>query len=68
MSREDGGTTLYGIEVSITRKDENETKETIEYFNRQLGKYSDGKGGCDVAICYECFIDATFGWGIRKSL
>ena len=37
------------------------TIEGIEYFNRQLGKYSDGQGGCDIGICYECYIDGLFG-------
>ena len=37
-----------------------DSQEQIEYNNRQLGKYSDGQGGCDVAICYECYIDGLF--------
>ena len=25
-----------------------------------LGKYSNGAGECDVAICFECYIDGLF--------
>ncbi len=45
--------------VTITVKCDN--SEDIEYMNTQLGKYSDGKGECNVAICYECFIDLQLG-------
>lgn len=37
------------------------SQEEIEYRNEQLGKYSDDAGECDVAICYECYIDKEFG-------
>ena len=59
MDREDGGLTIKGITVTMTL-DESATPETIKYNNEQLGKYSDGKGGCKVGTCYECYIDAVF--------
>jgi len=58
MDREDGGVTLKGIEVTI-RLDKS-TPENIAYNNKQMGKYSDGLGGCVVAICYECYVDTLF--------
>lgn len=58
MDREDDGMTLKGIEVEVPLEDP--TPETIAYNNNQLGKYSDSRGGCKVAICYECCIDGLF--------
>ena len=73
MGREDGGITLEGIRVDVILQDKEETisdspvttlklrtPENIAYNNIQLGKYSDGKGECHVAICYECYIDGLF--------
>lgn len=51
---------LKGVEVTVSLEGKQRTPENIEYFNKQLGKYSDGKGGCHVAICYECYIDNLF--------
>lgn len=71
IDRADGGLTLEGISVKVEQPDEANkgevpgknlimTELTIDYNNKQLGKYSDGKGGCHVAICYECYIDGLF--------
>lgn len=62
ISRDDGGVEKKGQEVNLNIASYIEiTPVDIEYLNRQLGKYSDGKGGCDVAICLECYIDKVFG-------
>ena len=58
MDREDGGPTIKGVTVDVTM--EEHSKETIDYNNIQLGKYSDGNGECHVGICYECYIDGLF--------
>jgi len=72
MDREDSGLTIKGICVDITLEDEISppegvvitsnlhTPENITYNNLQLGKYSNGKGECHVATCYECYIDGLF--------
>lgn len=61
MHRNDGNaTTIVGIKVEITLTGKDNTSENIEYNNLQLGKYSDGNGECEVAICYECYIDGLF--------
>lgn len=60
MEREDGGATVKGLAVDITKDESDRTQETIDYNNLQLGKYSDGNGECHVAICYECYIDGLF--------
>ncbi len=60
MDREDGGTVLKGVVVTIDVKEEARTQANIDYYNKQLGKYSDGKGECKVGICYECYIDGLF--------
>ena len=69
MGREDGNltikgiavdVTIEGIAVDVTIEEPNRTPETIAYNNIQLGKYSNGKGECHVAICYECYIDGLF--------
>lgn len=62
MDREDGGNTLRGIEVDIPITPSEQTREDIDYRNAQFGKYSDGSGGCHVAICFECYIDTLFHW------
>ena len=49
---------LTGVNVKV--KLENPTPEKVDYNNRQLGKYSDGEGGCNVSICYECYVDGIF--------
>ncbi len=63
MTREDGGPTLTGVEVVVSSASENEVPnpETVEYFNKQLGKHSDGTGSCHVVICFECYIDGLVG-------
>ncbi len=60
MDREDGKFTLRGLEADVTIEESSRTKETIDYNNRQLGKYSDGKGECHLAMCYECYLDGLF--------
>ena len=60
MDREDGGKVLKGIEVNIDAKEEARTEADIAYYNKQLGVYSDGEGKCDVAICFECYLDGLF--------
>ncbi len=60
MDRENGLVILKGIEVDVEIKLDPILPSDIEYYNKQLGKYSDGKGECHVAICYECYIDGLF--------
>ena len=61
MDREDGGSIITGMDVNISPGvGHTATQETIDYNNIQLGKYSNGKGECHVAICYECYIDGLF--------
>jgi len=60
MDREDGGSIMKGIIVEVKIEPPQNTKENIAYNNLQLGKYSDGKGECNVAICYECYIGGLF--------
>ena len=66
MDREDGGTTLKGVEVTVKISVEPITQADIDYYNEQLGKYSDGEGGCHVAICYECYTDVLLGHPILE--
>ena len=61
MDREDGGYVLKGKTVDTTIDEAHKTRETIDYCNIQLGKYSDGNGECHLGICYECYIDKEFG-------
>uniref|UniRef100_A0A6M3LVT4 Uncharacterized protein n=1 Tax=viral metagenome TaxID=1070528 RepID=A0A6M3LVT4_9ZZZZ len=56
ISRSDSDTLLVGIDIQVS-KDTTTTEADIEYMNKQLGKYSDGNGGCHVQVCYECYID-----------
>ena len=56
MDNEDGDCTFKGIDVNVILDGVQKTPENIAYFNKQLGKYSDGNGECHVAICYECYI------------
>ena len=58
MGRTDGGPTLEGIEIKVIINDR--TPENVGYNRRQLGKYGDSRGDCDIAICFECHIDALF--------
>jgi len=60
MDREDGEPIMKGIIVEVKIEPPQNTKENIDYNNLQLGKYSDGKGECHIAICYECYIDGLF--------
>lgn len=60
MSRENGRTTLSGIEVSVKINLDPILPDDVDYYNNQLGKYSNGKGECEVAICYECYVDNLF--------
>ncbi len=61
INREDGENTITGIRVDVTIDEAQKTPENIKYYNRQLGKYSDGNGECHVAICYECYVDGLLG-------
>jgi len=58
--REDGNLIIKGLSVDVTIEEPVRTRETIDYNNIQLGKYSNGDGECHVAICYECYIDSIF--------
>jgi len=60
MGRLDEGPTLKGGVVEVHLVEPMKTQENIDYFNLQLGKYSNGNGECKVAICYECYIDGLF--------
>jgi len=58
MDREgDSETTLKGIQVDVKLDINPILPEDIAYFNKQLGKYSDGNGECHVVLCYECYLD-----------
>ena len=74
MDREGDGSTIKGVDIRVspppepTEEERQRGKlvamqETIDYNNLQLGKYSDGNGGCHVGICYECYIDGLFHLG-----
>ncbi len=63
MDRDDGGTTLKGVVVTVGESkgaDVIITPGDLDYREKQLGKYADGNGGCHVGICYECYIDGVF--------
>lgn len=60
MDREDGGTTLKGIEVRVQLTEEHRSQADIAYYKEQLGEYSSDDGQCDIALCYECYIDRLF--------
>ena len=66
MERDDGGSVIKGIVVNVCNYGPAKlTPADIEYNNRQLSKYGNGQGQCDVAICYECYIDNLFGVGVQ---
>lgn len=60
MGREDSRATLKGIVIEVKMNLDPILPEDVDYYNKQLGKYSNGKGECNVAICYECYIDGLF--------
>ncbi len=61
LSINEEGSNFHGCDVRLhLESEEMRTPEQIAYNNIQLGKYSDGKGECHVAICYECYIDGQF--------
>jgi len=60
MDNPNGDYQIKGVEVTISLEGVQRTPENIEYTNRQLGKYTDGDGGCHIAICFECYIDNLF--------
>ena len=60
MDRENSLATIKGIEVEVKMNLDPVLPEDIEYYNKQLGKYSNGQGECNVGICYECYIDSLF--------
>ncbi len=59
IDRADNGAIIYGIKIDVVA--DNITPQTLEYYNLQLGKYSNGVGECHVALCYECWIDHLLG-------
>ncbi len=61
MSNPTGNTVIRGVSVRVQIGLDPTTQSDIAYNNKQLGKYSDGNGECDVSTCYECYIDALFG-------
>jgi len=60
MDNPNGDPQIKGVEVDVDIEGKQRTPENIAYFNKQLGKHSNGEGGCNVAICYECYIDNLF--------
>jgi len=60
MGREDSRATLEGIVIEVKMNLDPILPEDIDYYNKQLGKYSNGQGECKVGICYECYIDGLF--------
>lgn len=63
MDRESSRATVEGMLVEVKMSLDPVLPEDVEYYNQQLGKYSDGKGECKVGICYECYIDGLFHLG-----
>lgn len=63
MSREDGMDKfeLSGVDVSIHLSDDVKTPENIEYYNKQMGRYSNGEGCCHLSLCIECWFDSLMG-------
>jgi len=51
---------IEGVAVKVILDEGQRTPENITYYNRQLGKYSNGNGGCNVSTCFECYIDGMF--------
>lgn len=60
MARENSRAPIKGREVTIKIDLKPVLPDDIDYYNKQLGKYSNGDGECNVAICYECYIDNLF--------
>lgn len=60
MDRENSKGIIKGIEINIKIDLDPILPEDIEYYNKQLGRYSNGKGECHIGICYECYIDDLF--------
>jgi len=60
MARETSRAILKGIDVEVKIDLDPILPDDVEYYNLQLGKYSNGKGECHVGICYECYIDGLF--------
>ncbi len=65
MDREDSLATIKGIKVDVEMGLDPILSGDIDYYNKQLGKYSNGKGECHVGLCYECYIDVLFQTGRR---
>ena len=65
MGRGSSRALLKGIEVQVKVALDPILPEDIEYYDKQLGKYSNGNGGCEVSICYECYIDGLFHVGTK---
>ena len=63
MDREYSLATLKGLEVDVKMNLDLVLPEDIDYYNQQLGKYSNGQGECHVFLCYECYIDGLFQIG-----
>lgn len=60
MERENSRATLTGIVIEVKMTLDPILPEDIDYYNKQLGKYSNGNGACHIGICYECYIDGLF--------
>jgi len=67
MARESNKKPLQGIDVKIKIDLDPILPDDVDYYNKQLGKYSNGKGGCYVGICYECYIDGLFYSGLNAA-
>ncbi len=61
MAREEGEPDLTGLDIRVSPASENvpPSPGTVDYFNKQLGKHSDGAGSCHIEICFECFLDGV---------
>jgi len=60
MECNDTNHTLKGITIEVKLDPPLNTPILIAYYKKQLGKYANGNGECNVGICYECYIDGLF--------
>ncbi len=63
MTMEDGEPSLTDCVIRVSPASENviPSPGTVDYFNKQLGKHSDGAGSCHIEICFGCYIDGVLG-------
>ena len=59
-SRENNRVTLIGMYAKVKMNLDPTLPDDIDYYNQQLGKYSNGQGECEVCLCYECYLDGMF--------